>query len=513
MRKNYFAILCIAAALVGCTESESGDGKGGDKSIGVITIDPLIETRATDAAFESGDKIGLTVVAADESLAENVAVSFDGTAFVSDVEWGSDAALKADIYAYYPYAETIGDFTVAADQSTAAAYTSSDLMGAVKSEVSPEASTMMTFKHLLSQIVVSIANNSDLDVESVKVSGTLPTATFDAEAMSVSAKGTDPVEITTLSCGEGVYKAIIVPQTASIVVEIALSNEAVETIEIESAEFVAGGEYTTEVVIGSDGSLFVEQEDSFLYHGETYKLVTLENGSKWMAESMRYVPEGKTPSSVATETAGVWNPYVLVDGVATSKDDAETIKQNGYFYDMETALGATITVENCAEFEGAQGICPDGWHIPTRMEYLGLLGYSNTNKFVGETAPVIDATALFYDVALNGGSIAKANAAGWNYVFSGTRMQGTFSAKPSFNALATKETTCDVAENVGKPAVSNYMTSTTFGPSYSSTTNELTNIAYCTVMSAFTTAYKGRLTLMSTSIKTAQVLRCVKDSE
>ena len=48
---------------------------------------------------------------------------------------------------------------------------------------------------------------------------------------------------------------------------------------------------------------------------------------------------------------------------------------------MQHSGGKEVTEENCYEFEGAQGICPEGWHIPTRPEFVGLCGLSN--KAVG----------------------------------------------------------------------------------------------------------------------------------
>ena len=57
---------------------------------------------------------------------------------------------------------------------------------------------------------------------------------------------------------------------------------------------------------------FTENEGSFTYYGETYKTVTLENGSVWMAEPLRYIPEGYTVSSDPKDgNAHIWYPYVI----------------------------------------------------------------------------------------------------------------------------------------------------------------------------------------------------------
>ena len=114
---------------------------------------------------------------------------------------------------------------------------------------------------------------------------------------------------------------------------------------------------------------FTENEGSFTYYGETYKTVTLENGSVWMAEPLRYVPEGLTPSeNPADASAHIWYPYsISEDGTAVAATDEETIQANGYLYDLQAVFGSEITVDNCGSFEGVQGICPN------IMVYIGRL--------------------------------------------------------------------------------------------------------------------------------------------
>ncbi len=80
----------------------------------------------------------------------------------------------------------------------------------------------------------------------------------------------------------------------------------------------------------------------------------------------------------------IWYPYELVtiDGTLTAKalQDEASIKELGYLYDFQAALGGKeITDSNLTSFEGAQGICPKGWHIPTRLEYFNLVGNSTND--------------------------------------------------------------------------------------------------------------------------------------
>ncbi len=121
----------------------------------------------------------------------------------------------------------------------------------------------------------------------------------------------------------------------------------------------------------------------------------MANGTTWMAEPLIYLPKGYTPSSDPTADSHVWYPYeITADGatVATTKESA--IKELGYLYDFQAALGGKeITDSNLTSFEGAQGICPKGWHIPTRLEYFNLVG-KTTNDADGKV-PADGDKALF----------------------------------------------------------------------------------------------------------------------
>ncbi|MFI3316108.1 MAG: FISUMP domain-containing protein [Rikenellaceae bacterium] len=279
---------------------------------------------------------------------------------------------------------------------------------------------------------------------------------------------------------------------------------------------------------------FTESTDSFTYYGETYKTVTLSNGSKWMAEPLRYVPEGFTPSDDATDNdAHIWYPYEIdyaqlvadekvssapgIDYVTVLTDDA-SIAAKGYLYDITAAMGGVeITDENFESFEGAQGICPEGWHIPTRADYFALVGYSN--KAVGEESAPDDSTAILYDSAYKGGTIPAFESAGLNYVYAGARFFGGYlsSTVPYYMRSMICSTNTTNEALYGNLSMSYYMTSTAYQASYSTaeaTLGQLSNIQFFGLMSTFTTTYpEGRLTLSYVAAGTGQSIRCVKDSE
>lgn len=248
----------------------------------------------------------------------------------------------------------------------------------------------------------------------------------------------------------------------------------------------------------------VEEPNTVKIGDVTYKTITLENGLTWMAEPLRYVPAGKTVSDNPKEGQGIWYPYTVVDGVPTAQKDEATIAKQGYLYDAATAFGVdAITTENFGTFEGIQGICPEGWHIPTRTDFIITFGYSN--KAEGETDAFIDNTATFYDETHNGGSVVKANEKGFNFSFAGSVISG------AYNKMVVDEKVSDVTEFIGRNRM-NYIIGST---PYKMTTNDdgsIKQAQYFHLMSTFTTAYpKGRLTAAYGAYNTAGEVRCVKN--
>lgn len=176
-------------------------------------------------------------------------------------------------------------------------------------------------------------------------------------------------------------------------------------------------------------------DNTLSYGGVTYKTVTLSNGQTWMAEPLRYVPEGKTVSDDPAAAAGIWYPYEVSSGVAKALKDEASVAKYGYLYDAASAFGVKeVTPANFKTFEGTRGICPEGWHIPTRADFVKLCGFSL--KAEGESAPLVDETALFYDADLKGASVADFNEGNWNFIPTGymnrtaTDKTGSYPAAP-----------------------------------------------------------------------------------
>lgn len=531
----------FAAALLASCQQEENETTTIDTN-GRITIAPII-TRATEVDFEDTDQIGVTITQSNDFVyASNKLMTYNNGVFTGDLLWYPEGNDKSQIVAYYPYdaAGAPTSFTVKADQTDqATGYGASDLIAASKSDVLPSTNAVvMNFKHILTKLVINIENDTQSDISSVVLKGSVPTATLDLPALSVTAdESTTATDITAqVVKANETYRAIVIPQTVAFTLEVATADGKTLSQRLTSTTLAQGGQYsvnvrvlpddiivtlsgkieswTDEGEIGADNEVSFEEhldENYFLYDGVKYNTVTLANGTTWMAEPLAYLPKGYTPSTDPTADSHIWYPYEIVDGATVATTEASAIKELGYLYDLQAALGGKeITESNLNSFEGVQGICPKGWHIPTRLEYFNLIGKS-TNDADGKV-PADGDKALFYDAAYDGGKIASLNEAGFNYQFSGVRMASTFAATPSYQKTVISSTTSTKSEWFGKPSVNYYMTSTAYKAAYNAS-EELTNIQFFTLMSTFTLAKypEGRLSLSYVGIKSGMQLRCVRD--
>lgn len=531
----------FAAALLASCQQEENETTTIDTN-GRITIAPII-TRATEVDFEDTDQIGVTITQSNDFVyASNKLMTYNNGVFTGDLLWYPEGNDKSQIVAYYPYdaAGAPTSFTVKADQTDqATGYGASDLIAASKSDVLPSTNAVvMNFKHILTKLVINVENDTQSDISSVVLKGSVPTATLDLPALSVTAdESTTATNITAqVVKANETYRAIVIPQTVAFTLEVATADGKTLSQRLTSTTLAQGGQYsvnvrvlpddiivtlsgkieswTDEGEIGADNEVPFEEhldENYFLYDGVKYNTVTLANGTTWMAEPLAYLPKGYTPSTDPTSDSHIWYPYEIVDGTTVATTEASAIKELGYLYDLQAALGGKeITESNLNSFEGAQGICPKGWHIPTRLEYFNLVGKS-TNDADGKV-PADGDKALFYDAAYDGGKIASLNEAGFNYQFSGVRMASTFAATPTYQKTVISSTTSTKSEWFGKPSVNYYMTSTAYKAAYNAS-EELTNIQFFTLMSTFTLAKypEGRLSLSYVGIKSGMQLRCVRD--
>lgn len=526
--KKIYLLAAGAIILAGCNKNNTVKPPVSDLA---VRISPVI-TKVTDTNFENGDKVGVSIITSEQQYAVNQMLPFDGEVFTGELKWYSEANTASTVSAYYPYsAEGVPtSFKVAADQRNG--LSTSDFIAGVKQGVTPTSSAIvLPFKHLLTKLVLEFDNQSGSEITGVEIRGSKTTATIDIAGMKATAAesaGVEAIKPFAVKAGT-TYSAIVVPQKVAFELALTVANGKTLTENLVSTDLVGGGQYKVTVKIlpndvkvsisgdienwddmgkiDIDTPAFIEYEEHegyIIYKNEKYTTKSFSDGSTWMTQSMRYIPEGYAVSTdPADNNAHIWMPYSVVDGAAVPSKDL--VEANGYLYDFATILGGEITKENAATYEGAQGICPKGWHVPTRAEYLSLCGSSPKTV----TGPVVeDPTAIFWGEGSGYASVKNANALGWNVVFSGTRMKAlTTSAGVYQKTAVSAAANVSDASWVGKTSINYYASSTEYKANDAGTQHQ-----FFALGTTFTKNFPdGKLSLMYAHKECGVALRCIKN--
>jgi len=111
---------------------------------------------------------------------------------------------------------------------------------------------------------------------------------------------------------------------------------------------------------------------SEISYGQTYIIIPIGNQC-WMAKNLNI---GDTATSNSSNSP---HSNVSDDGITEKycyNNDLNNCSSYGGLYDWNEMMVYTHT-------EGAKGICPDGWHIPSRNEWERLIWYLGGNYVAG----------------------------------------------------------------------------------------------------------------------------------
>ena len=519
--KRYITLALAALAFAACQQTVTPDSTPAK-----VQVEPVI-TKATEVNFETGDQIGLTItkVNAAEKHADNALLTFNGTVFTGELMWYADAYSQADVYAYYPYSTEGTPTAYGAFEDQTDGIGKADLMVASKKGVlpSPNAITMV-FKHMMTKIVVNVDNQSGTEITGLEIGGSpLITGLDIAEMTFVPYEGDVIEEIPVIKAYEAQagkqWQAIIIPGQMRLEISISLSNGKKITQPLAEMNLKSGAQYTVnariladdmavtasgeienwtnggEIEFDGEGTTedapveFEEHDGYFVYDGVRYNTVTLADGNTWMAENLRFIPRGRTVSSDPTEDAGIWYPASNAEKVA----DPALAETLGLLYDAATAFGVEITVENAASFEGIQGICPTGWHIPTVAEMTGLVGHCSNSA-------MINTEGAYYDAAIKGASLTALAEAGWNCQYASMRNKANTAGKGSYT----------VTNYNGVYGIMSYLIGSS---NYQVTTNDdgsLKNVQYYYLMPTYNSTNE-KVTVAYGNFLSGASLRCVKN--
>ncbi len=372
--KYPFVLLLFSLLSMGCSDSAEKTFE-----IPEIRIVPRIESRASSENFEYQDVIGLSVLKNGESYFENQPLMFDGSLFSSvGMLWYADLESEATLAAYYPYQPSSHPFRFSISTDQRGGCEPSDLLGALLPDVLPSFKPIeMIFHHLFAELNIVIENRSGKSITEVVIGGFVPTAEIDLKTLSAVPVSDAPASDVIAYCVEPDerYQVVLVPQQADLAVSVRTDDGEMQTRLIPEMSIAYGETCKLRVTLTSDAQLDLalvgdivdwgyggaidgdetgggEQKPDpnvLTYAGETYRIKEV-NGKIWMAENLRYVPAG------ATLERDYWYP----DG---NKADVAKV---GLLYPYRTAVGGTIPAPNGTA--PIQGICPDGWRIPTSDE-------------------------------------------------------------------------------------------------------------------------------------------------
>lgn len=236
MKKTYLFVLA-ALAMVGCNKIETPEAAD-DGAMHFNVQYPT--TKATETAFEAGDKIGVYITAYEDNkplalqlggnYKNNNPVTFDGAKWTADpvIYWNENMA-KYDVFAYYPFSmpSSVDEmpFSVALNQrtdqtaETLSSYEASDFLYASAKKVSSEGGDVnLIFKHKMSKFTVNIIKGEDFEGDipedmTIYIHNTVTDCLIDLSTGDVIKDPYAPAKtITAKKIDAGTHTAIIVPQ-------------------------------------------------------------------------------------------------------------------------------------------------------------------------------------------------------------------------------------------------------------------------------------------------------------
>ena len=220
-------------------------------------------TKATDTAFEDGDKISVNIFN-PECYLYNAQFTYTGGQLTSATpyEWYEDTEVEATVTAMYPASETMEGFAatqsfmVYADQSTKVGYAASDLLLATAKAYPTAEAVNLPFKHALSKIVVNVDNQLKEEIADVWFTDVLGAVSFStADHSDLTATGTAGT-IKAYKSGENTWQLIVAPQTASPKLALTTASGKQYTFVLSEEVTFTTGKVSTATVSVSPESIY-----------------------------------------------------------------------------------------------------------------------------------------------------------------------------------------------------------------------------------------------------------------
>ena len=152
----------------------------------------------------------------------------------------------------------------------------------------------------------------------------------------------------------------------------------------------------------TDQLVITQGSPSLTIGNREYRIKKMGDGRWWMIDNLCFSNKGIT---IGDGICGVW--YPCNDTALEPDETTDGIISKGLLYSDAVAFNTNITKTTAKRQEGAQGICPAGWHIPTLAEFMALVGKCQNSQIP------VNTDAPYYDAARNCGSLPMLKAAGF----------------------------------------------------------------------------------------------------
>lgn len=239
-------------------------------------------SRASDAGFENGDRMGVYILdyvdgnpesITDEPHGKNVRYTFNGNDnfWTPAVElYWSSAETPADIIGYYPFVSSIEDeesvpFIIerrqdlSGTETSLGGYEASDFLWGKAVKVAPTADRVdLTLRHLMAGVRITLVEGTgfatdewNLVDKKVLIPDIIPDATVNLSTGGVTPGDQPPLSITPLSYN-GDWRGIVVPQTVSAgngVISITVGGVSYTLTKNEPLTYASGKLHTFTVTV------------------------------------------------------------------------------------------------------------------------------------------------------------------------------------------------------------------------------------------------------------------------
>ncbi len=152
--------------------------------------------------------------------------------------------------------------------------------------------------------------------------------------------------------------------------------------------------------------------------GNTYPVVKIGN-QIWMAENLKTTKFPDCTDIQLVNNNTTWDNLSISDAAYSwYNDDINNKDLYGAYYSWAAAMnGSDYSANNPSN---VQGLCPNGWHIPSQLEVMELGMYLG-----GEGTPVT------FDFSQGGGKLKEVGIVNWNSPNTGATNETGFTSRPT----------------------------------------------------------------------------------